>query len=196
VGDIGGFRHDDLFKAPPAGAYANPPCNGTSGLAFAAKLPNVIVRAGRTWNGEEHGAISKDGGQTWEPFATEPKVAETGGMVAITSDGKTIVGTVKGAPPSVSRDGGKTWKPVAGIRDSIKLPDWSPIDLQPQADAEGVRTRVPGHVEPRHPRGRTEVANVVWPPGRPNDSPVQARWCMRANWPGGSPMTLRNTREK
>ncbi len=134
MGDICGFRHDDLFKSPPEGAYADPPCNGTTGLDFAADHPDIVVRSGRTWNGEQHGAISQDGGKTWKPFATEPKGADTGGMVTITSDGKTILWTVKGAPPSISRDGGKTWKPVDGMRDSIKLPDWSPIDLQPQAD--------------------------------------------------------------
>jgi len=134
MGDICGFRHDDLFKAPPEGAYSNPRCNGTSGLDFAELRPNIVVRSGRTWEGDQHGGKSEDGGKTWKPFDTEPKGSATGGMVAVTSDGKVIVWTVKGAPPAFSRNGGATWKQVKGLRESSKLPDWSAIDLQPCAD--------------------------------------------------------------
>lgn len=134
VGDICGFRHDDLDVAPPRGAYDTPSCSGTTGLDFAEQRPSTVVRVGRVWGQEPHGAISTDGGATWKPFGSEPKGSETGGMVAISADAKSILWAVKGAPPVVSRDGGKTWTPVKGVRDSVKLPDWSALDLQPTAD--------------------------------------------------------------
>jgi hypothetical protein len=85
------------------------------GAEVMARLPRTAARPGR-------------------PSPPSREAPTPGGMVAITSDAKIILWTVKGASPSVSRDGGKTWTPVKGMRESTKLPDWSAIDLQPQAD--------------------------------------------------------------
>jgi len=112
LGDIGGFRHDDL-AATPAGMWTHPQMSNTDSLDFAEARPEMVVRAGRGKRGES-GALSLDGGTTWSPFPSEPAGARSGGSVAISADGGTLVWAPVGAPVSFSRDRGKTWTPSAG----------------------------------------------------------------------------------
>jgi hypothetical protein len=137
VKDFCGLRHENLDQSPLDGAY-NPPCQETSGLDFAELQPNLVVRTGTVWGFskelEPNGLLSTDGGKTWTGFASVPAGAKTGGMVAITADGGSIVWTFKHDPAMVSRDRGKTWQKVKGLRKSADVPDWSASDLQPAAD--------------------------------------------------------------
>jgi photosystem II stability/assembly factor-like uncharacterized protein len=138
VADICGLRHEDLDHSPSYGAY-DPACQGTTGLDFAERDPNLFVRTGTVWAfgpgpHDPHGVLSTDGGKTWRGFPQEPPGAERGGMVAITADGSSIVWTMKDSPPVYSRDRGQTWQAVKGVRRSAKLPDWTAMDLQPAAD--------------------------------------------------------------
>jgi hypothetical protein len=112
LGDVGGFRHDDLNKVP-AGASSGPRFSNTTGLDFAQAKPNVVVRVG--YSGEERGAYSTDGGGTWKPFTGAPVSAAGGGTVAISADGGTIVWTAAGQVPYVSTDLGKSWKASSGL---------------------------------------------------------------------------------
>ncbi|MEJ2858171.1 MULTISPECIES: RICIN domain-containing protein [unclassified Saccharothrix] len=112
LGDIGGFRHDDLDKVP-AGAVSGPRFTNTTGIDFAQAKPNVVVRVG--YGHEERGAYSTDGGVTWQPFAGSPVSAAGGGAVAISADGGTVVWTASGQVPHVSTDWGKTWKASSGL---------------------------------------------------------------------------------
>jgi photosystem II stability/assembly factor-like uncharacterized protein len=134
VGDICGFRHDDLDAPPAKGAHQNPSCNGTSGLDFAEKEPSFVARVGRVWSQEPHGAYSTDGGATWTAFAKEPEGAKQGGAIAVSSDARTLLWSLKGFTPVVSKDRGATWVAAAGVRVGSKLPDWTNMDLQPAAD--------------------------------------------------------------
>jgi hypothetical protein len=135
VGDICGFYHANVDQPPAQGAYSNPGCNGTTGIDYAANAPKVVVRVGRTWGkGEMHGAVSKDGGISWRAFATEPSGANTGGMVAMSADGKSILWTFKGAPSMVSFDQGTRWELPEGLPPAAKLADWANFDVQPAAD--------------------------------------------------------------
>ena len=137
VKDFCGLRHASLDQTPPEGAY-NPPCQETTGLDFAELEPNLVVRTGTVWGfsdePEPNGLLSTDGGKTWQAFASVPPGAKTGGMVAITADGSSVIWTFKHDPVMVSRDRGKTWQKVEGLRASAEVPDWSASDLQPAAD--------------------------------------------------------------
>jgi photosystem II stability/assembly factor-like uncharacterized protein len=137
VKDFCGLRHPSLDESPAEGAY-NPPCQETSGLDIAELAPNLVVRTGTVWGFSEkpepNGLLSTDGGKTWQGFASTPPGAKTGGMVAITADGSSIVWTFKHDPAMVSHDRGKTWQNVKGLRASADVPDWSAGDLQPAAD--------------------------------------------------------------
>ncbi|ONI86360.1 carbohydrate-binding protein [Saccharothrix sp. ALI-22-I] len=112
LGDIGGFRHDDLDKVPAA-ASSGPRFSNTTGIDFAQAKPNTVVRVG--YSHEERGAYSTDGGATWTPFAGAPVSAAGGGTVAISADGGTVVWTASGQVPYVSTDRGKTWTASSGL---------------------------------------------------------------------------------
>ncbi len=137
VGDICGFRHDDLDKAPPTGFYQNPSCNGTTGLDYAASNPDLFVRVGRVWDKVKHGAFSTDGGRRWSPFLSEPSDGpETGGLVAVTADGKSWVWSMKGAPVCFTKDRSRSWTTVKGAPFASKVADWANFNIQPAADRE------------------------------------------------------------
>jgi hypothetical protein len=112
VGDVGGFRHDDLNVSPAGGMYTNPITTSTTGLDFAELNPNVVVRVG--W-GTPHGASSLDGGTTWAPFASEAAGGSSNpGQIAVSADGTTIIWSPGSGTPSFSRDNGATWTPCLG----------------------------------------------------------------------------------
>jgi photosystem II stability/assembly factor-like uncharacterized protein len=128
VGDLGGFRHDNLTVSPPNGMFDNPMFGNTTSLDFAESMPNVVVRVG-TGKSASSGAYSTDGGTTWMPFAAGPLVtagsggtasAPASGSIAVSSDGTTFVwapATQRSntVVPSSSRDNGATWTSSAGL---------------------------------------------------------------------------------
>jgi xyloglucan-specific exo-beta-1,4-glucanase len=132
VGDICGFRHDDLDKASITGFYSNPTCNGTTGLDYAELQPDLFVRVGRVWGDEKHhGAYSLTGGATWKPFEFEPIVGpDTGGLIAVTADGKSWIWAMKAAKVVYSKDRGKTWPVSQGAPDAQRVADWANYNLQ------------------------------------------------------------------
>ncbi|MFZ5896111.1 MAG: carbohydrate-binding protein [Myxococcota bacterium] len=134
VGDICGFKHDDLDAPPPQGFYKNPTCNGTTGIDFAEASPDFMARVGRVWGNERHGAFSTDAGKTWSPFGSEPKSAAQGGLIAVSADAKVLLWASKRDVPHYSLDRGASWQPVNGIREGLPLPDWANFDLQPASD--------------------------------------------------------------
>ena len=114
LGDIGGFRHDDLTVSPRTGMFMNPMLSNTTGLDFAANSPMVVARVGRGGRGKS-GAFSTDGGATWEPFPREPAGSRGGGTIAVSADGSALVWTAEGAGPCWSIDRGTTWSPCGGL---------------------------------------------------------------------------------
>jgi photosystem II stability/assembly factor-like uncharacterized protein len=113
VGDIAGFRHDDLAISPPGGMYENPRFGNTTSIDFAQDVPTRVVRSGT--NDARRGAISDDGGSTWAPFSSEPPGSTGEGPIAVSSDGARIVWDPRGAGPHYSTDQGQTWTPSAGV---------------------------------------------------------------------------------
>ncbi len=109
LGDLGGFRHNDLSVSPPEGVH-HPFHSSTQGIDFAALAPARMVR---TYWGPARGAFSLDGGTTWRDFATTPLPAkEKGpGKIALSADGRRIVWLPKGSGPFYSTDNGATWLP-------------------------------------------------------------------------------------
>jgi photosystem II stability/assembly factor-like uncharacterized protein len=133
VGDICGFRHDDVTKPPATGMF-NPPFNFTSGLDFAESKPDVVVRVGTLWNPGKHGAVSQDGGKTWTEFATEPAEAKTGGAIAISPDASTLLWIIKKEQAVFSNDLGKTWTKSEGLPVAAGTDGWVAINVRPAAD--------------------------------------------------------------
>jgi len=108
LGDIGGFRHDDLRRSPSGGIWLNPILSNTDDLDVAELRPNLFVRVGRGGGGQ-YGSLSADGAKTWRPFASQPSGTRSGGTIAMAADGSRMVWIPEGAPAHVSQDGGRTW---------------------------------------------------------------------------------------
>jgi len=121
MGDLGGFRHDDLAVSPPAGFF-QPLHSSSPGIDFADNSPNKIVR---THWGKARGALSHDGGMTWRDFAATPLAAVKygPGLVAISTDGARLVWLPKGAKPHYSTDDGATWQ--ESCAEFVANTDWA-----------------------------------------------------------------------
>lgn len=113
LGDIGGFRHEDLNVSPAGGMYTNPVANNTDSIDFAETNPMLVVRVGRGGRGIP-GGFSADNGVTWTPFAAAPTGSRGSGSIAMSPDGGTLVWAAQGAAPAFSRDHGATWQTCGG----------------------------------------------------------------------------------
>jgi photosystem II stability/assembly factor-like uncharacterized protein len=113
LGDIGGFRYDNLQQTPQE-MFVNPTASTSTSLDFAGRSPSFIVRTGFPAGGMSPVGFSMDGGVTWTPAASQPAGAQAG-TIAAAADGSRVVWGPQGAPVSVSTDRGATWTASAGI---------------------------------------------------------------------------------
>jgi xyloglucan-specific exo-beta-1,4-glucanase len=116
LGDISGFRHNDVNVVPAAQAA---PVRGSSvSLDYAELSPSYIVRAanGDTANCEKSLAVSTDGGTTWAAVSSQPSGLTGGGVVAVSATGGgKIVWSPAGVGVFFTTGGGKTWTASTGI---------------------------------------------------------------------------------
>jgi hypothetical protein len=132
VGDLGGFRHDDLNVAPAGGMFHNPIFGSGSSLDSAWSKPEIVARVGYSDKGK-NGAYSLDGGTQWTPFASMP-AGKGAGAIAVSSDGATFLWAPKEGHTVYSRDRGTTWARAEGLPDPAKIPDWAPVNMKLAAD--------------------------------------------------------------
>lgn len=122
VGDIGGFRHEDLTRSPEGGFFFDPQFNNTDSLDFAATNPLLVVRVGRGDEKIVHGAYSTDGGVTWRAFGSEPPTSRYGsGRVAMSADGKVVVWTPDKGSAAWTDNMGKSWNPCGGLQSGMNV---------------------------------------------------------------------------
>ncbi|HEV8369004.1 MAG TPA: xyloglucanase [Pyrinomonadaceae bacterium] len=115
VGDIRGFRHDNLDVVP---ATMYPYLTSTTSIDFAELSPSYIVRVGNgdTANCEQSGAISTDGGNTWSKVMSQPAALTGGGNVAVSATGGgRIVWSPDGTGVYYTTNGGGAWTASTGI---------------------------------------------------------------------------------
>ncbi|GGA03539.1 WD40/YVTN/BNR-like repeat-containing protein [Dyella caseinilytica] len=120
VGDLDGYRHDDLstaplqFTAPPR--YAN-----SESLDEAGRKPAWIVRSGYLrypFGTAMRAAYSQDGGTHWKAFASEPEkgATEGAGTIAIAADASAVLWFPNGASTAyLTRDFGQHWFAAEGL---------------------------------------------------------------------------------
>jgi len=137
IGDLDGYRHDDLDR--PQFQFAPPPRFANSeSIALAGLKPECLVRSGtiRNRTTEVRAARSADSGASWTPLASEPPGSGGAGAVALSADAATIVWTPRGQPapgatgwrawvgeplaPHFTRDHGATWTACAGLPAGIR----------------------------------------------------------------------------
>ena len=122
LGDIDGFRHDDLRK--PALQFAGPRLTNSESIAYAGQAPAIMVRSGTVRhrrNNEVRVAYSLDGGSSWTSFANEPPAGDGGGHITIAADGKRVIWTPWKSGPWITADFGKRWQKVKGIPDNAVI---------------------------------------------------------------------------
>jgi photosystem II stability/assembly factor-like uncharacterized protein len=122
VGDIGGFRHEDLDKSPKDGFFINPQLNTTSSIDFAGLAPRIIARVGYGDSKTVRGGFSVDNGVSWKPFATEPPNSKDGGgKIAVSADGHTMVWTPEHGMPYLTADAGRSWIECHGLTEKTPV---------------------------------------------------------------------------
>ena len=119
LGDVGGFRHDDLMKAPAA-MYSLPYAGSYAFMDYAELNPNFMVRVGYGNPSASpvvtSTAFSYDGGSSW--FAGNKDIAgvsSNGGTVAAAADASRVLWAPVNAPISYSTDNGNSWITSTGI---------------------------------------------------------------------------------
>lgn len=152
VGDLDGFRHDELDRAPLQ--FDAPPrySNGES-IDVAGTAPQFVVRSGRLREASPlvRAAWSNDGGRRWQAFATAPIHGAEAGSIAVSADGSTVAWHPdKAGAVFVTRDRGRHWRRSMAIdRDAQVVADrvestrfyvWEPTRGRLlQSDGTGVR---------------------------------------------------------
>ena len=110
VGDVDGFRHDNLGIAP---ATRHVPSKGSnSSIDLAGTNPAVMAR---TFDTAPLGAWSADGGASWTLFGSAPAATGTGAKIAVSADGGRFVWAQSGSATSYSINHGTTWAASAGV---------------------------------------------------------------------------------
>lgn len=121
VGDVNGFRHDDLTKAPEK-MFINPSITTTS-IDYAELMPNFIVRVGHgdSANNVKSCGFSYDGGENWFEGGNDISGTTGGGTVAAGADASIVVWSPSGASVSYSKDNGNSWTACTGIPRGAKV---------------------------------------------------------------------------
>ena len=120
LGDISGFRHDDLTKSP-AVMYSIPFAGSYTSIDYAELSPGFITRVG---NGNptanppvRSSAFSFDGGSNWFQGNNDPAglAANSGGTIAAAADASRVVWNPQGLGGFFSTDNGNTWTASTGF---------------------------------------------------------------------------------
>lgn len=114
LGDIDGFRHDNLDVSPAAGRLS-PRFGTNTSIDFAEDKPEFMART--HYNADsKYGAYSTDGGSTWAAFASSPAGTTGGGAIAVSADGTSLVWAPGGTSGIYySRNKGASWSSATGI---------------------------------------------------------------------------------
>jgi xyloglucan-specific exo-beta-1,4-glucanase len=119
MGDVSGFRHDDLDKAPKE-MYSIPYAGTYSHMDFAELKPDFMVRVGYGKPGENppirSSGFSYDSGANWFQGNNDPKgMGEGGGTVAAAADASRVIWSPKTGGVFYSTDNGNSWHSSTGI---------------------------------------------------------------------------------
>lgn len=123
LGDIDGFKHDNLDISPTAGRLS--PQYGTSiSIDFAQNVPSFMARTYNSASGN-YGSYSTDGGSSWTAFSSVPGGTTGGGNIAVSADGNRLVWAPEGASAMYfSTNRGASWTACGSV----------PVNLKPISD--------------------------------------------------------------
>ncbi|RPA93776.1 Oligoxyloglucan reducing end-specific cellobiohydrolase [Choiromyces venosus 120613-1] len=114
VGDITGYVHNNLDSAPTLG-FTNPYWPTTLDLDYAGNKPANVVRVGSDSSGStKQIAVSTNSGVSWTPHTGAPD-GTSGGNVALSADGTTILWRTGGGSVSVSAGTNTAFTASSGV---------------------------------------------------------------------------------
>lgn len=123
LGDIGGFRHDQL-GAVPRNVFLSPVFTTTTDLDFAERNPASMVRVGNfdkaARPNDNRIAFSTNGGANWFQGA-EPAGVSGGGTVAAGADASRFVWSPTGTGVHYASGYGSSWTASTGIPAGAKV---------------------------------------------------------------------------
>ena len=127
AGDICGFVHYDVKTAPP-NTFTGPACKDTDSLDYARTDSRLVVRVG---NGGSSalGAVSYNGGYSWNAFGSNGPSTQGGGYVAMSTDTGTnpattsIIWSTWDAPTVRSTDMGNSWQTIGVPKSALITAD-------------------------------------------------------------------------
>jgi hypothetical protein len=116
VGDVGGFVHTDVTRAP-ATMFTQPTFTTTTSLDYAESNPSFMVRVQNSTStaGASNIGFTFAGGSTWFAGNGSFSTSSGGGTVAAAADASRVVWAPSAAPVSVSTDNGNSWTASTGI---------------------------------------------------------------------------------
>ncbi|HEX5082157.1 MAG TPA: xyloglucanase [Blastocatellia bacterium] len=120
LGDVCGFRHNNL-NAAPAMMMTTPTFVSTTSLDYAELSPTFIVRVGNANQGTNRSGFSFDGGTSWFQGSTEPGGVTGGGTVAAAANASRVVWSPAGAAVNYSTNNGSSWTQSAGIPSGARV---------------------------------------------------------------------------
>lgn len=123
LGDIAGFKHDDIEKAP-AMMYQTPDFGTTTSIDFAEQDPSIMVRVGHPVGDVPENfvyiGVSSSGGDSWWQ-ASNAGTPTGGGTVALAANGGAILWSPGGANVHYSTTYGSSWTQSEGIPQGAKV---------------------------------------------------------------------------
>jgi photosystem II stability/assembly factor-like uncharacterized protein len=135
IADYDGFVHDNITK-PVSGSRHTPRIGSTTGIDYATKNPDVVVRVGGNDKDPSDGEYvfplyySADQGRTWRPFKTHPGPKQNyKGKVAVSADGKVVLWNPHEKNTLYRTDDwGATWTTCKGISGQKCFPTADPVN--------------------------------------------------------------------
>jgi photosystem II stability/assembly factor-like uncharacterized protein len=128
MGDLGGFTHANLNRAP--NLPINPNINAVNSIDYAANKTSYVIRLGgqEEWTPDgtkRYGimGISSDWGKTWKPPEKLLEGAEGGwsGTAAVSADSRIIVWAPVNMVPHWTNNEGKTWTACTGLPKGVRV---------------------------------------------------------------------------
>ncbi|KAF6582018.1 X2-like carbohydrate binding domain-containing protein [Paenibacillus sp. EKM211P] len=124
VGDVSGFRHDDLFKAP-AKMLDNPTFTSSESIDYAELSPSFMARVGKADYKKDPNAksigLSNDGGANWYKANSEPSSTAGGGSIAVAANGNGLLWSTSDKGVFYSKTGGNSWTASTGVPANAKI---------------------------------------------------------------------------
>jgi hypothetical protein len=119
LGDVTGFVHEDLTAVPDM-MMITPHFSSTTSMDYAELNPTKYVRVGNTDAGTASRiGISYDSANNWSAGSNSWTTTETdttsGGKVAMSADGNTVVWAPVGKTPSYSTNSASSWTTCVGL---------------------------------------------------------------------------------